>query len=410
MRLRNNLIIYFIILFSISGFSQIEEYNYKRELVNISKQWHKITLPDEIFSKISPNMSDIRIYGVSSKNDTIEVPYIIRQNKEKIINTEVRFKLINSSHKQNGYYFTFEILTLESINQIKLDFQQQNFDWKISLEGSQNQTEWFTIIEDYRILSIKNQFTDYQFTKLVFPTSNYKYFRLQIKTDEKPILKFALINKNEVIDGLTRNYKIFNSNIIENKQSKQTEIDLELEMPVPLAGIKIKVLDEFDFYRPIIIKYLADSFKTDLGWKYSYRELTSGTLTSIEKNEFKFQSTTIKKLKIIINNQDNQALNYGNIEVDGNIYELVARFTEPANYFLIYGKENSRNPNYDISRFTNKIPESLSELALTEEQIIQKSEEESVNPLFQNKLWLWGIMILVIGLLGWFTFKMIGKS
>jgi hypothetical protein len=29
-----------------------------------------------------------------------------------------------------------------------------------------------------------------------------------------------------------------------------------------------------------------------------------------------------------------------------------------------------------------------------------------VKPLFENKLWLWTIMILIIGILGWFSLKM----
>ena len=166
------------------SYGQIEQYNYKRELKGITGKWHKVVLPDEIFGKVSGNLSDIRIFGITANNDTIEAPYLIRLTTEKVSSKDVRFKTLNTSHNEKGYYFTFEIPTKESINQIKLDFKQQNFDWRLKLEGSQNQQEWFTVIEDYRILSINNELTDFQFTNISFPNSRYRFFRLLIASEK----------------------------------------------------------------------------------------------------------------------------------------------------------------------------------------------------------------------------------
>lgn len=114
----------------------MKDYNYKRELKGISEQWHKIILPDDVFGKTNHNLSDIRIFGMQGRNDTIEAPYLLKADAGEVINREVEFKVLNTSSKHNGYYFTFEISTDELINQIKLDFQQQNFDWRVQLEGS----------------------------------------------------------------------------------------------------------------------------------------------------------------------------------------------------------------------------------------------------------------------------------
>ena len=71
-----------------------------------------------------------------------------------------------------------------------------------------------------------------------------------------------------------------------------------------------------------------------------------------------------QNLKIIIYNQDNQALSIDSIQVKGYIHEIVARFTEPANYFLTYGNEKAVKASYDIERFTDKIPDTLKALKL----------------------------------------------
>ena len=392
------------------SFGQIDQYNYKRELQGSPDQWNIISLPDDIFGKISQDLSDIRIYGITENNDTVEAPYLLRLSKETISNNEVTYKTINYSHNDKGYYFTFEIPTTETINHIYLNFNQQNFDWHIQLAGSQNQLEWFTIIENYRILSIKNEWTDFQFSNLTFPNSNYRYFRLYIDSKDKPELTTTRIAQYEITEGTLRNFPIEQIQTKENKSEKLTEINVKLSLPEPISYIKIGVKDSFDYYRPISIEYIADSFKTEQGWKYNYQTLASGTLNSFEKNIFRFNSTTLQMLRILIYNHDNQPLTIDTIQTQGYVHEIVTRITEPAKYFICYGKKNDRIPQYDIDWFTDKIPEKLTTLELGDEIAIEKKEATAITPIFENKTWLWIIMTIIILLLGWFSLKMIQKK
>lgn len=410
MKLRVKIHICFLLLFCSHSFGQISNYNYKREVKGISEQWHRIPLPNEIFGKVSANLRDFRIFGITTDNDTIETPYLLRSTIGKLSEKQISYKLLNVSNNENGYYFTFEIPITEPVNQIDLNFTQQNFDWQIKLEGSHNQNEWFTIIDDYRIISIKNHLTDFHFSKLTFPDSKYRFFRVSVNSNEKPELIAASIIQNEAERGINRNYPIKKINIKENTKTKQTEIDLELQLPVPVNQLKIDIQNQYDYYRPITITYLADSFKTEHGWKYNYNTLTSEIVSSIRENEFTFNSTITQKLRIHIHNQDNSPLTIGSIQISGHIYELVVRFTEQASYFLVYGNKKATIPNYDIDRFTEKIPKTLTELELGKEQQIKKEERKVSTPLFQNKLWLWGVMALIIILLGWFSLSMIRKN
>nr|WP_299387567.1 DUF3999 family protein [Allomuricauda sp.] len=384
----------------------MKNYDHKRELTNISEQWHKIELPNEIFGKTEQDLRDIRIYGLSS-NDTIEAPYVTRLDAGRVSRKNVPFKTLNTSHNSKGYYYTFEVPSQEPINHIKLEFKKENFDWQIALEGSQDQQEWFTIVDDYRILSIKNGLTDFQFTKVVFPTSKYRYFRLLVKSGTDPELGVASIQQKEVKEGTFREYAVMGIERNEDDRKKQTEINIDLDMPVRVGHIKLNVADDFDYYRPVCIKYLADSVQTEQGWNYSYRTLASGILNSLEKNKFNFGGTTVKSLKIEIDNHNNQPLGIDGVEVKGHVPELVARFTQEASYFLVYGNENTTTAYYDIERFTKNIPEKLTSLTLGKEVDIEKEGEAKKTPLFKNKNWLWAIMVAVIVLLGWFSLQMI---
>tara|TARA_R110002167_G_scaffold118440_4_gene295012 strand:+ start:591 stop:1823 length:1233 start_codon:yes stop_codon:yes gene_type:complete len=406
MMLKAKIFTFFLLLLFVSSFGQMQKYHYKRELYGHTQTWQKLILPNDLFEKLSPDLSDIRIFGITDTNDTIEAPYLMQIKSEKKVATYYNYKILNISQNEKGYYFTIEIPDKEPINQLQLDFKQFNFDWRISLEGSQNQQEWFAIVDDYRILSIKNAQTFYQFTSVNFADSNYRFFRLLIKSKEKPDIKTVSVSDTKFINGIYNGYDIKTLTVSKNKQQQSTDIDIELYKKVPVSYIKLKVNASFDYYRPITLQYILDSIKTKKGYLYNYRTLTEGTLNSVENNEFKFENTVAKKIKISIKNQDNQPLTINNVIVKGNVYELAVRFTQPAAYFLTYGNPFVYSPNYDIERFISEEPETMPALTLGPEQVIEKAEKSSRLPLFENKIWLYGIIIVMILLLGWFSLKM----
>lgn len=408
MKVKNSL--YLLLLFSSFCYGQIGDYNFKQEISGITDQWHKITIPNAAFSELKNNLSDIRIFGIKANKDTIEVPYILKLASEEHNILKIAFNKINETHSSEGYFFTFEISSSEKINQINLDFLQTNFDWRINLQASMNNQDWFTILEDFRILSIKNKQTDYQFSKLIFPDSKYRYYRVFIPSKNKPVLNSASISLFKTKKASYLNFDIKSITYIENKKKKSSTFDVTLNEAVAISKLKIKVQDTFDYYRPIIIKYLVDSIKTEKKWIYNYQNLCHSTLSSLEENDFKFSSAITNKIRVIINNSDNEPLTINKVLVSGYTHNIIARFTEKADYYLVYGNTKSIFPQYDISKFSNKIPTELKEVILLNRTPIEKIEVPKNAPLFENKLWLWVIMGLVIFILGWFSLKMISKK
>ncbi len=195
--------------------------------------------------------------------------------------------------------------------------------------------------------------------------------------------------------------------IEELEKTNQTQIDLSFNRLVRLNRIKINVADSFDYYRSVQVEHLSDSLKTEKGWIYRYKTLTSGVLNSIEPNEFNFRETTLENLRISVDNQDNEPLKIDRAEASGFVHELVARFTTEADYFLVYGNSNAVRPYYDIGRFKDKIPQDLVSLELGVEEQIQAETVVHEEALIENSLWLWITLIGLIGILGWFSLKML---
>ncbi len=388
--------------------AQPETYRYKRTISNAAEGWHSIPLPTDIFSRLSPNLADLRIWGITADKDTLEMPYLLKNTAGKVTLQEVPFRLINQSRNSKGYYYTLELAEALPLNQIVLKFGNRNFDWRVKLEGSHTQGEWFTVLEDYRILAIQNQHTDYSFTRLSFPTIQYQYLRLQINSNEKPVLMPFTLIKTEKQAGDYQTYSVsFRQE--ELKKEKQTIIDIKLPQVVPLSSLALQLADTIDYYRPLTILYPADSTKTASGWQYHYRSLYSGTVSSLEKAQFSFNSTLTSRLRIVIDNRQNLPLKIAGTTVKGFRYSLATRLGAAQQYWLVYGKPTAAAPEYDIALFEDKIPATLSPLALEQEEILTENLPAK-SPLFSNKAWLWALMLILIGVMGWFTLKMLSTA
>jgi hypothetical protein len=397
------------LLSSSLSYAQLQNYQYKRALQGVTETWHSIELPNDIYGKISKQYADIRIIGITQTGDTIKVPYLFKTDMPKNERTLMPFKRINTAHQSGRYYMTFEMDNLETINRIDIDFLADNFDMRIKLEGSNQQKEWFTLLDDYRILSIKNTQTDYRFTQLIFENAKYKYFRISAANKALIDTRKVGIYQVKATDILAKSYQ---SNFrLDNKNKSRSDVFLiDLPHPVPVSQIEIKVNNNNDYYRPVRIEILEDSVKTDKAWHYNYRHVFSGTLTSFEKNIFSFDEVLTNKMMLTINNQDNESLDVRAIIPKAYKHWLLARFPDkPAEYYLLYGNKDARKPQYDLVHFQQKMPQKAVQLSLQDEQIIAQSKTKQASPLFMDERLLWAIMLVIIAVLGWFSLKMLQK-
>lgn len=117
----------------------------------------------------------------------------------------------------------------------------------------------------------------------------------------------------------------------------------------------------------------------------------------------------MSRLRIVIENDFNQALTPLNFEVSGFDHFLIARFTEKANYFLTYGNKSAEFPTYDIIRFEDKIPKEAQFLRVGSEEIISVRVPIK-EPLFKNKVWLWLILGVIILIISWSMISMMRKK
>lgn len=391
-----------LILLPILAFSQ-KDFNYRRKINGIEKNdWHGLTIPSEVYSKINRDLSDLRLYAFAGK-DTTEIPYLLKIMSEETREDVFQLPVINQSKKDGALYLTFELEKNQRVNSIDLSFEQANFFAFVKLEGSNDMKDWFDIIENQRLLSIKNENANFKVQSVSFPTSQYKYIRAAVTSDTKLKLQDASLRNTQTISGSYIDAPLKFS-VREEKKQKQTVVDVKLQNYVPVSHFEIEAKNENDYYRFFTIEYVSDSTNTPKGWIKNYQTLYSGYLTSYTPNKFNVTYDLAQEIRITINNFDNAPVSVEAIKISGPEVKLVSKIN-PGEVFLYYGNKNASRPSYDLAYFQEKVPADLKSVTAGNEENVTEPVEQT-SPLFENQIWLWSIMIVVIGLLGFFTLRM----
>jgi hypothetical protein len=391
-----------VLLTCASLYAQRNDFSFKRKVTAVQREgWHAITLHPEIFIHCNRDLGDLRLYTITGK-DTTAVPYLLKKRITEVREQEAELAAINKSKKGDELYMTFELPKDLKVNFISLDFEETNYFAFVTIEGSHDKKEWFQVRENQRIFSLDNSVDSYEYSLVNFPIADYKYLRVRVRSDKKLTFERAVFRHQQVKEG---KYNIIPSawTTKEVKSTRQSVIDISLRHYQPLGNLRIETDNSNNYYRYCEIAVLTDSIKTEKGWVKNYMTINEGYLTSYMPNEFSLKDHQARELRLTINNLDNAPLKITGVKVDGPVVELIANI-KPDTY-LFYGDRLLSAPVYDLTYFEEKIPAVPANATLGQEESIS-APPTKISALFENKFWLWGIMIAVIGLLGFFTVRM----
>ena len=396
------------VLFFIMTSNGQERFAFKRDIDSVQRQgWHTMTLPDDIFRDLNRDLSDIRIFTLNG-TDTVEIPYLLDVQTDILTMNTVTLPVLNKSYRDGALYLMFELTATQPVNYLDLDFAESNYFGRVTLQGSDDRSQWFDITTDQRIVSVdKGIRDDYTLSRIDFPVMDYRFLRVRVTADVPLTFQTASFRHNKVEQGTYRDIAL-NWNRSEDKKRNQTIVDVRLDHYVPVSSIHINADTTDDYYRPLHIEFIADSFKTHNGWMKSYETLYDGQLTSFRPNTFAFPWKLAREIRLVVTNFDDQPIAIRDVSVAGPKVNVVAKL-EPGDNFMLYGRDGVRPPSYDLAYFQSSLPDSLPTARLTSAEPLVISDAESEG-LFQNKLWLWAIMAVMIAGLGFFTIKMMRQS
>ena len=384
-----------------------QHYSYSAAVSSMdSNNFYKLFLSPEISSKMNPNFSDIRIYDTAG----IESPYILQI--ENPVNESLLFKeykIIANDHYKDKAYTRIVIHnpTKSKINNIVLRIKNADVRKQLKLNASYDNENWYVLKDNYSYNSINNQQNVSEIRVLNFPLSDYEYYELLISDYyDKPIK----IDQAGFYDAIKE----------EGKYTKIDQLTYAIADTLKKTIVKIPVhnhyIDKISFkingpkyYKRSARIYTHNVVTNRKNVKVYDQPILDIQLISNSTNSFTFNNLQTDTLFIEINKNDDQALDIDKV----NFYQLnkylIADLSSTNAYHIEFSDKNAQKPIYDLSYFSDKIPDDIKVIEIIDMHEILGSKPKSNNLNFSN-YWLWIAIIGIIALLGYMSFSMVKGS
>lgn len=390
------------------SYAQYSGYTYQVPLSAVTSQWHSLSLPPIFHPYFDQDLRDVRIIGIAG-NDTTEIPYIWSSDVQEDSNNQ-SVAVYNQVHNASGYYYDFDVPSRFLINAISLRLKDVNFDWSVQLQGSEDKNTWYTIVEDYRIVGYSNESAQFQYATIHSAGTAYPHYRLLIKSASKPQLSDIYFKKNS--NKISEERLIINNQFLQINypKNKNSIVDIYLDQSSMVAAVEIAIADSIDYHRQVKVQVCYDSILAADTFKYLFKDVYQGYLRSGQRHYIQTANIKGNYFRLLIDNKDNQPLTVQAIQLYGFVPKMIARFNHKAmKYLLLLGKENATRPMYDLVQFADQIPTDVAALQLGNIHTINNATTIE-NTSSKYTILLWVIVLIMIGLLGYFTINMLRKS
>ncbi|MGB1000002.1 MAG: DUF3999 family protein [Flavobacteriales bacterium] len=379
-------------------------------ITGVEQGWNQLEIPTDILLKQHEGHA-IQVFYMD-ETDSLEIPFRVKIHRSgRLYQQKKRLKLINPSQKGNRYFYTFENAKKAELRQINIETPLANFNWKVRLEGSENQKNWKRILSDYQMLGLQTNQTDYKFTELHFRLSNYRYFRLSFESVENPNIQNAYYfhqKKEQLAEASLVDFQTVERK--EDKKNKSTRWTYDFGKTQAIDYFEIEGKHFNFFNRQLTLHQFRDSVELDGTWHKRFRYARSHRLVSEQRMPFRSPKSSIQYLQIEVDNQDDLALD--SLSLKAFIHKRTLTFKAPktGRYELYYGNVYQSNRNYNLTQNQIDTLSSVFEVGLAQAvpKVFYLEQENKLETDTENLI-LWIVLVAVVALLGYFSFKMLSN-
>lgn len=358
--------------------------------------YQNIYIPQEFRAVIGTEVGKLRI---KDKNGQ-DVPYVQRVGQV----TEQSFKRVNHSliKTDSSDILVIENLTKENKQSYTLKVSNSATSKTYSIEGSDDQSNWFSLINKATLNQLQSNTETFAFTTINFPLTNYKYIRIHINNAKfSPIQILSVgeveVKKNEIMYEKLRNTSF---TISENKKDKTTLLEVTKDGRNPFDLISFTIDSRFDYFRSAYLFTKEKVVQERNGKKRKEKD------DEIESNFFHFdllskQSNTFQhdfsfdtdKFYIVVENDINAPLKIDSITLFQEKLYITAALQKGQNYTL---ETDGKWPIaiYDINKLNLNLSDILPTVQVEKIELVKDNSNSNQDTEKPNKNnWL-----LIIGL------------
>ena len=286
-------------------------------------------------------------------------------------------------------------------NEIEVSTTSQNFQRNVIVEGSNDSKTWTVLQEDTKIFdfSLKERDFNARNTRVRYPESTARFLRVRITNAGEDPLNITGASVFSVTETLAEeaSYPASISERTEDTAKRRSLIVFDLgNSGLPTNRLTIQT-PQVNFYREVTLEGSGDA----PSWSLLQR---SGVLYSYDTAKFagdqltlSYPETTLRYLRLTVNNEDNPLLPIEGVEVFGVPRKLIFQAQPGASYKLYYGNPEARSPSYELERIlpfleTENLPVGTLGLQRNNETF---NVEETRLPFSERYTWLITVVVVV---------------
>ena len=409
---------------------ELAEWKYRAEVTieDGTGDYCKLMLTPDIYDAARPDFGDIRLVDAHGE----QVPYVLAKPKDTPEERKYEPALINrSTNADRAAMVTLDFGKKVVKNSIEVTTRGNNFRRAVKVEGSNDNTEFVTLVEHAYIFAVTY---NRRFEQVDLPKNDYRYLRITVPP-------MATEEKSPVIDEV-RAFKIEKSfaerhpvemELIEHSEDEKSSSSIYVYDLVyrrlSISEIEFDVTDG-SFYRYVTVEgrdaqtrevkvYGEDNRQRTRIVEVKWERIISSTIYRYtDANGQKRERLTLRipsgrrvhrYLKITIRNYDDRPVVVESASAKMIAHKIVFANMDNVAPTLYVGSETARTPRYDLGqRLSNplQVKARAAKLSgITDNPLLGQAEEKAVAWTEKHKVLLLVIMVVVALVLGGFILK-----
>jgi len=392
--------------------------------------YHKFVLTDEIYNVARGDLGDIRLVG----EDGEQIPYVLAKPKDIMETVRYEPAIINRSTDENlSALVTLDFGKQTVKTSIEVKTGGNNFRRAVKVEGSNDNVEFFTLVEQAYVFAIGDE-RDRRFNSIDLPANDYRYLRISVEPmateKESPVINEVEAFK---IEKSPVERQVIELVQMEHHEDEKTNSSVYVYdtgyLNLPITEIKADIFDE-SFYRYVTVEgrdaatrkvevYSEDNRQRFKDVEVRWKGILSNTIYRyITENGKKYEKLVLhipagghvyRYLKITIKNYDDKPVTISSVSAKMIAHRIVFESDGSSEPTLYVGAEDSKKPQYDIARRLTKPLEVKAGTAMlgniSDNPLFGQAEAKPLAWTEKHKVLLLIVLGTMAVILGGFIFK-----
>ncbi|GEO02653.1 hypothetical protein AAE02nite_03170 [Adhaeribacter aerolatus] len=388
-----------------------QEFRHQASLPPVATDgFYKIAVTPAVAAWVKNNLADIRLYDSARR----EVPYLLE--REQPVQTRQLFRAYEIVQKTSvpGGNTTLVLRNpgRSKINNISLLLKNTNVRKKASLSGSNDARTWYGLEDQYDLYSLYSRAATVRVNLLNFPLSDYEYYQLIINDSTSAPLNILSAGYYDTFSESGKYTAVPDVQFsqTDSAELKQTFIFFRNPVPVFADKLQLEITGPVYYWREATL-YAAQFRKKRRRKTYkTYEPVATFRLQSDQENAFTLNNFKSDDFYLVVNNQDSPPLRIKNIQFYFRNTYLIAPLQKGQAYHLAFGNEAVSPPHYDLAYFKDSISAALPIITPTRLRALAAPDEKKTATIFKDKNIIWAAILLVIGLLGFMTYRLLQET